>query len=157
MKTITISDETAKFLTELTTRLKTQDRRCTADPFYFTIQKTVEVAVPEGCGEDVRYFDREQVESYSAAELKERATEQGCSFEDLEDCCQQYDIKEDQRYEGFFFTLEGYNEHIRLNGHNVARTCKRYESYVEHGFRNPELEGVMKALREIGEAIISER
>jgi hypothetical protein len=59
-------------------------------------------------------------------------------------------VKEEATYENFFFTLEGYQEHVKLNGHNIARGCNKYDSYVEHAYRNPEIAGVLKAIKEIG-------
>jgi hypothetical protein len=44
MKTITISDEAAKFIAEFTDELKKQDRRVTADPYYYVVRRVVEIA-----------------------------------------------------------------------------------------------------------------
>jgi len=154
MKTIAVSDETAAFLSELATRLANQDRRGTADPYYFTVRKFVDVAVPEGCGEKVMYFDSQDCESYTEEEAKENAIEHEMEFDDyVEDRCNKYDVKEEERYENFFFTLEGYQQHIKMDGHNIARRCNKYDSYVDHAYRNPEIAGVLKAVKEIGCAL----
>lgn len=154
MKRITISDEVATFLSELTTRLENQDNRGTADPYYFTVRRFVDIGVPEGCGEKTKYFDNHDAESYSEEEAKQRAIELEVEFDDyVEDRCHKYDVKEEKKYENFFFTLDGYNEHVRLNGHNIARGCNKYDSYVDHAYRNPEIAGVLKAIKEIGYAI----
>ena len=151
MKTITVSDETAKFLKEFTARLEKQDRRGTSDPFYFTVRKFVDVAVPDGCGDKVAYFDNLDTENYREEEAKKRALELEMDFDAyVEERCTKYDIKEEEQYENFFFTLEGYEEHVRMNGHNIARTCNRYDSYVEHAYRNPEISNLLKAVKEIG-------
>jgi len=47
--------------------------------------------------------------------------------------------------ENIFFTEEGYQEHVRLNGHNLGRKGE-YHSYVRHAFRNPEISDLLKAV-----------
>ena len=158
MKTITISDETAAFLYELTTRLENGDNRGTADPYYFTVRKFIDVGVPEGCGNETHYFDNYDVENYTEEKAKQRAIELELEFDDyIEKRCHKYDVKEEEQYENFFFTLDGYNEHVRLNGHNIARVCNKYDSYVDHAYRNPEIAGVLKAIKEIGCALKQEK
>lgn len=157
MRTITVSDETAEFLAKLAHQLETQDRRCTADPYYFTVRKIVEVGVPEGCGDREAFFDNHDCENYSEGEAEKRAEELEMEFDDyVHERCHKYDVRDEERFENFFFTLEGYNEHVRRNGHNIARTCKSYDSYVGYAARNPELEGVIKALKEIGKSLNEE-
>ena len=154
MKTITISDETAAFLSELTFRLETGNGRGTADPYYFTVRKFIDVAVPDGCGDKVMYFDSQDCESYTEEEAKENAIEHEMEFDDyVEERCNKYDVKEEERYENFFFTLEGYQQHVKMNGHNISRVCNKYDSYVDHAYRNPEIAGVLKAIKEIGCAL----
>lgn len=154
MVKIEISDETAQFLSQLAHTINTQDRRGTADPYFFTVRKFVDVAVPEDCGEKTMYFDNSDVESYTEDEAEKRAEELEMTFEKyVEERCQKYDAKEEERFENFFFTEDGYNQHVKMNGHNIARTCNRYDSYVDHAFRNPELEKVIAAIKEIGSAV----
>jgi len=154
MVKISISDETAEFLSQLAHTLKTQDNRSTADPYFFTIRKFVDVAVPEGCGEKTMYFDNHDVENYTEEEAEKRAEELEMPFDEyVEDRCHKYESKEEERFENFFFTMDGYNQHVKMNGHNIARVCNRYDSYVDHAFRNPELEKVIAAIKEIGSSV----
>lgn len=154
MVKIAISDETAVFLSQLAHTLKTQDNRGTADPFFFTVRKFVDVAVPVGCGDKVMYYNSHDAEQYTEEEARKQAEELEMDFDEyVEDRCTKYDVKEEERYENFFFTLEGYNQHVKMNGHNIARECNRYDSYVDHAFRNPELEKVIAAIKEIGSAV----
>ena len=154
MKTITISDEAAAFLEKLSSTIETQDNRCTASPIFFTVRKFVDVAVPEGCGDKVMYFDNHAVENYTEEEAKKEAEELEMEFDDyVEERCHKYDSKEEKRYEGFFLTLDGYNEHVRLNGHNIARGCNKFDSYVDHIYRNPEIKSLLEAVKEIGSAL----
>jgi len=154
MKAIYISDKTASFLKEFTERLKKQDNRCTADPFYFTVRKFVDVAVPEGCGDKTMYYDSHDNETYSEKQVKERCLELDMDFHDyVQDRCNSYDVKEEERFENFFFTKEGYDQHVKLNGHNIAKSCISFDSYVDHAYRNPEIDNILKALKEIGESL----
>jgi hypothetical protein len=151
VKTITITDETVEFLKSLHETIATQDNRSTAKPIFFTVRKFVNVAVPEGCGDKEMYFDNHDVEQYTLEEAIARAVELEIDFDKyVEDRCHKYDAKEEERYEGFFLTEEGYRKHVKLNGHNIARECNRFDSYVDHVYRNPELESLFKAIEEIG-------
>jgi hypothetical protein len=51
-----------------------------------------------------------------------------------------------------FLTEEGYNEHMKLNSHNY-RHWKSYQFYVLHAFRNPEMAGLIEAIKEIGQQL----
>jgi len=52
MKTIEVTDEMHDFLMELSKELTTQDNRCTAMPYFFQIQETVEVPTGDGMGDE---------------------------------------------------------------------------------------------------------
>lgn len=43
----------------------------------------------------------------------------------------------------FFLTKEGYDRHVRMNGHNYRKAPR---PYVHHGFRNPELADLLEAV-----------
>jgi hypothetical protein len=51
-----------------------------------------------------------------------------------------------------FFTERGYNQHMELNGHNYRHGTEKAYSYVKHAFRNPEIENIFKALKDISKA-----
>jgi hypothetical protein len=149
MKTISISDKTADFIAKLSKTIETQDNRSTATPIYFTVRKFVDVIAADGCGDKNAYFDRFDAENYTEESAKDRAKDLEMDFEDyVEKRCTSYETKEEEQYEGFFLTLDGYNEHVRLNGHNIS--CNRFDSYVDHIYRNPEIESVIEAIKEIG-------
>ena len=155
MKTIEISDEATNFLSELVDRLNKQDNRGTADPYYFTVRKFVDVGVPEGCGEKTSYYDHHSCENYTEEEAKQCAIELEMDFDDyVSERCTKYDTREEETYENFFLTLEGYNEHVKQNGHNISRECNRYDSYVKHAYRNPEISNLLKVIKEIGNKLL---
>ena len=160
---IDVSEENWNFLKEFMNRVKTQDNRGTASPYYFTVCCKKEVAVPEGSTGNVKYYDSNSCESYTYEELKKRFKEWNDDDDDdtewneeddenfeeyQEKYCQKYDVDEDYEYENVFFTEKGYEDHIKLNGHNY-RHFKKYYSYVKCAFRNPEIEGLFKALEDI--------
>lgn len=146
---ITISEKNYKFLKEFMQKVNTQDNRITASPYYYTVCCVRDVGVPEGCGDDVKYYDNQQAESYSEEELKQICKEHELDFDEYVDkWCTKYDCREIDEYENIFFTEDGYKEHMRLNEHNY-RHYKKHYSYIKHAFRNPELVELFKALGEI--------
>lgn len=154
MKTITISDAAAAFLTNLASIIATQDNRATAAPIYFTVRKFVDVGVPDSCGDSVAIFDNYDCENYTEEQAKERAKELTMDFEEyIEKRCHRYETKEEAQYEEFFLTEDGYNKHVKLNGHNISRTCKKFDSYVMHAYRNPEISSLLEVIKEIGCAL----
>lgn len=58
------------------------------------------------------------------------------------------EFEEEQYFteENVFFTEEGYEDHVRLNGHNLGKRGRDYHSYVKHAFRNPELNNLFQAI-----------
>jgi hypothetical protein len=153
MRTITISDEAADFLAEFTARLSRQNNRGTAFPFYFTVRCVKEVAAPEGCTDEVRYFDSQQVENYTEEDMRKNCEEMEVDFDEyVSEHCTKYCAQDIEMNENVFFTLEGYQEHMRLNGHNYRHYKDKYD-YVEHAWRNPEIASLLSAVKEIGEAL----
>lgn len=151
-KTITISDEAAAFLLEFNRRLETQDNRATANPYYFTVRCMRELAAPEGMTGETRYYSADDTECYTEEELIQHCKECEKDPEEFKEKCEVYDAQEVAEHINVFFTEEGYNEHIKLNGHNY-RHFKKYYSYVEHAFRNPEIDKLLSSVKEIGKSL----
>jgi len=160
-KTIEISDENYEFLKDFMNRIKTQDNRATASPYFYVVQCRKEIAVPLGTTGKTRYFDSNSSSSYTLEELKKWFKEwkdddmEWDNEKDEEEFekykrkyCEKYDIDEIEEEHNVFFTEEGYNQHIKLNGHNYRHYNKFY-SYIKHAFRNPELTGLFKALEDV--------
>lgn len=153
MKTVTISDEAAAFLAKLAETMVTQDNRCSAAPYYFVVRCVKELAAPVGQTGVVRYFDRQQCESYTEEELREQCKENGEDFDDyVFGSCEKYDLQEVEEFENVFFTFDGYKEHMALYGHNY-RHFKSVDSYVKHARMNPEMASLVGAIKEIGGAL----
>lgn len=165
MKTIQVTDEMYDFLIELSKELNTQDNRCTAMPYYFTVRETKEVPAHEGCGEEVLYSSEYETELRTEEEKREWIKEheeyfQGtifkCEAADIENqtsydldimlgelCFDKIYVNTDYTYDNCFLTSKACDEHIRINRHNL----KQPVNYLNHAFRNPELEKVLKFLR----------
>jgi hypothetical protein len=160
MSKIEIPEETAKFLVDLYDRLKNQDSRCTASPFYYCVRVEKEIAVPDGCGVGTKYYNHHMCENYELKEVEELYNDykngEGGDL-DFDEWLDEfnytpYNYDYSVSNENFFFTKEGYDQHMELNGRNYRIYNKHY-SYVDHAFRNPELEGVLKSLNIIGEEL----
>lgn len=150
--TIQISDNAAKFLTQLNKHIQEQDNRATASPYYFAVRCISEAPVPDGFTDEIRYVI-DGCNSYTEDELRKYCEENELDFEEFKDDeCQKYCVKDIEEFKNVFFTEEGYNEHIRLNEHNY-RHYKRFDSYVQPAFRNPEIEKLLAAVKEIAERI----
>lgn len=161
------SIEDMEFLKGLMTRINTQDNRCTASPFYYTIETQVKTFVPEGNGTCTwHYIDdsREEIEEGSEAQhlLEYHLEEYQAAFEIYEegeelDEWQCSDLLEKlgytryyweyrPKYEGFFMTEESANHHIEINGHNLGH---RARTYIKHAHRCPEYKQLLDVLGRI--------
>jgi len=149
---IKLSEETTKFMKKFCHDLKTQDRRGTADPYYFTIRCHQDYAAPVGHNGNTVYYDSDYERTFTLEELKKQCEDDDQDFEVVKDGCYEMDLQDIEHNENFFFTEAGYNEHMRINKHNHSHH-KKFYSYVEYAARNPELESVIKLFKEIGEQL----
>lgn len=150
---IELTEETVKFMKEFTHNLETQDRRGTADPYYFTIRCHQDYVAPVGHNGNAVYYVSEAEQSFTEEELKEYCEENECDFENTKDKAYEVDLQDIAHNENFFFTKKGYDQHMKMNKHNYNHYKKIY-SYVDYACRNPELESVLKLFKEIGAQLI---
>jgi hypothetical protein len=159
MKQIEVTDEMYDFLIELSKEINTQDNRATAMPYFFQIQTNEEVAVPEGCGEKAWYNDGSKIQTqdeidqvlfdyydprYTMEEIK--VMDEWDKFDMLRDQDWReiyFDFKHE--YQGSFLTAKACQEHIRLNHYHYREP----ETYLQHAWRNPEMEMLFKFLCEL--------
>lgn len=154
MKTIVISDKTADFLKTLNKRIQTQDNRATASPYYFCVRCVSETPVPDGFTDEIRYVH--DGSSFTEEELKQYCEDNELDFEPFKNNkCDKYCVRDVAEFKNFFFTEEGYNQHMNLNQHNYGH-YKEVSSYVDHAFRNPELEELLGAIKELAQALEAE-
>jgi len=143
-----LNEEDKVFLTELANKMVTQDRRGTADPYYYTVMVDSYVASYEGNDGDRQfYYSDELLEQYdSIDEAKEDWDERGYEKEDIEKMADNLrEIHEDLKheYKGYFLTKEACERHIEQNKHNYNNP----KSYVGYEHRNPEMERLYKIIK----------
>ena len=161
MKNIQVSDEMYDTLMELSKELNTQNYRGTAMPYFFQVRSIEEYSTGEGQGESVYVMDGAVIKT--DAEKKEAISEYNDwdedesneQFKELDE----WDINTKLEEIGFhvhymgirdnltnaFLTEKACKKHIEMNGYHYNQPM----DYLSHGFRNPELELVMKFITEI--------
>jgi hypothetical protein len=161
MKKIEVSDEMYDKLMDLSKEMTSQDPRCTKMPHMFQIQsKTREVCV-EGSGEEI-WMDEEGGEcteeglkSYIIESKGWAEEESESKYSELED----YEIEEildsngyfkinlrdSYEYKNIFLTAKACQEHIDKNHYHYNDATV----YLNHAWRNPEMELVSKFLCEL--------
>jgi len=171
MKTIEVTNEMHKALMELSKEMTTQDNRGTAMPHLFQVQETIEAPAHEGSGEEVFWSGEYELELRTTEDKTEFIKEQGhterasqwtdeideiLNGDIMDDYTLDNIIVDDYDFEKFyteekkvysnaFFTSKGCDEHIRINGHNLRKPV----NYLNHAFRNAEMELVSKFLCEL--------
>lgn len=163
MKTIEVTDEMHKFLMNLSKELNTQDHRGTRMPYFFQIQESKETVTGEGMGESVWVCDGE-ICIRTEEDVKVAIFEYKGWSVDSEDDIEEYNCLDDfekrdilkKNYQEFsveitqtlsnaFFTAKACEEHIKANNYHYQQPV----SYLNHAFRNPEMELVSKFLCEL--------
>lgn len=129
--------------------IMTQNNRGTADPYIIVLQEKIEVATADGNGDRLKYYHHEFESAYnSKEEFREACRSNGYSKEDFRkmlDELQTYEVKDVWEDRNWFFTDEGYNQHLDLNRHNYGEV----RSYLKHAFRNPEMKAIFEHLRSL--------
>jgi hypothetical protein len=155
--TIDISDSDLKFLRELSHEIKTQNNHCTAHPYYYVVRTWRDFVAPAGFG------DRQVLVDWNGGDPQTFADEKHARkyYRDLEltdeesakrlEKLEQYGMYELPQYENVFFTQKGYEEHMRLNGHNYRPPYSRDPGFfVMHAFRNPEIKTLLDIVHKLG-------
>jgi len=148
---IEISDESFEFVKRLINEIDSQDNRATADPYYYVIQGIKERVTAPGCGDDIVYVhDGQGFTKEDLMETFDLDTEG--AFDDFitSNFTEEVEVTrehEDVPMSNVFFTEKACHRHIELNHYHYSDG----RSYVKHAWRNPEVENIFKALREIAE------
>jgi len=160
MKTIEVTEEIYDFLMNLSQEIKSQDNRATRHPYFFQVQEDEEVAVPDGCGEEVWVMDGEvclrteedikeavfEWNEWTLGNRKHESLYQNLTSYDVDDILEKnyrksnVDIK--HVYSNCFLTFKAYEDHVRQNRHNLNNP----KSFLFHAFRNKEMEMIFKFL-----------
>jgi hypothetical protein len=136
---VEISEETFNFLKDLGAEVARQDNRCTASPYFIALRKLRKYPVPEEYSHDGSWFVDKHAQSW---DTKEELLENDPNHKESE--ITEIFYKEHPEVENVFFTDRGFNEHMRLNRHNIGK----HDNFLYHAFRNPEFDGLFKALAE---------
>ena len=160
---ININENELRAAKELAIRLKTQDNRATALPIMFLLQDVEErrafdsgefVLFPDDCGEEWRGEDEDDIISQILASRREDIEE--CEIDNYDKAVDDLlnEIKEEVKgncYEmnhefitkRIFLTEEAANNHLKANSHHYSDKAR---IYVDHFWRDPEMELVYKIL-----------
>ncbi|MCP4365401.1 MAG: hypothetical protein GY800_08915 [Planctomycetes bacterium] len=162
MRQVNISDETFEFLEKMAKDMLEQSNRGTAAPYFFQIEETKKIwGIDRNYSDNYVYIYEGEEIAEDLESLREYLIENYCEDEDdepfedmaafeVEEFAETKDIEkcywvEHRCLENVFFTEIACLKHIEINGHNLSKP----RTYVSHGFRNPELMGVVEAVFEI--------
>lgn len=166
METILISDELYKKLKYLSNEIKTQDNRGTAFPYFYQVMEKKEDSCWEENSEKFIWYGHgievENVFDEMVAFLKENGEDCLNGWEDAIaqwnlDEIDEYDLGDMFEYLGFykvpiktvykfsnaFLTEKSILQHIESNKHQYENPT----SYLQYGYRNPDLETIFEFLK----------
>ena len=173
---VDIPDEMYDALLAMANEMVSQDSRSTAMPFMFQIETEQQVAAYPGCGEEIwvsedgeiEFSDYDEVREYILQEFKDnweddiddseveiKAKEKLDNMDDDE--CEEWitdrgfyivNVETKKKYINTFFTAKACDEHIRLNHYHYNNP----RSYLNHAWRNPEMDLVTEFLKHISTA-----
>lgn len=169
MKTVKVSDEIYDFLVKTAKEIKEQDNRATRSPYFFQVQEDEEVGVPDGCGTEVWVMDGEfflrtdedikaAIFDYNGWDIENEET--NTLYDDIDEYdiesilevmgCRKVNVDIRHTYSNCFLTFKAYEEHLRQNKHNLNNP----KSYLNHAYRNPEMDMLFKFFEEVYESNI---
>lgn len=173
MAAINISQEDWEFLKELQHELCTQTNDGNADPVFWGVMETKEVAVPDGCGDETKIsyddgaWDLNQavdVVNECIGEYPKELRDKWRNDVDQTDIREVYDFMRDDMEYGDIYGLFDFKEEDELCRFTGAfltkRACKEYvdkyaynhtkpRTYAMTAYRNFELERLLKILKTI--------
>lgn len=137
-------------LKQIAEDISSQDNRCTASPMIILLQVQKEyVAHPDYARESKEVWVDQVTGDYIKAETEVEIRKRLREYYDGDHTKK---IKRGKDYECFtmsyywetenvFFTDKGYEDHMRINGHNYRNTKTR--TYGIHAFRNQEMKTIL--------------
>jgi len=173
---MSLTKEEIKFIKDLSYEMKTQNNRGTAQPFCLMLEEEVERIIPEGFEDDfcIRWqdetyyrndFDKlknELLECFSDDKEIVEEVELFNSFEQIADWgnyngvrpeLQSFYYKREHEVisntANFFLTEKAYNEHLRVNKHNLNNP----RAYGVHLYRNLEMEELFKIVHKLADSL----
>ena len=169
-----LTDDEIDFIKSLSNEMKTQDNRCTAQPYGLILTQEVEEVRPSGFGDsyvarfnDESYYDFDELkqalyEHYGNNNIyvKLIQDEEYDSFSSFIDTYEANGLDVDiYAYEttqvpkkmssNFFITEKAYHDYIRRDGHNLTKP----QSFGIHLTRNSEMEKLYKILHKLADIL----
>lgn len=172
-----MTKEHKDFIINLSTEMKTQNNRGTAQPFALTLTEEHTSLVPEGYGDDVEaYWNESRYDNIEDLRTdleeyyfdNESSTVKQCmetvydynSLNELKDTFEADILEINIQYietkdiiptmnTNFFLTEKAYHEHIRVNGHNLNKP----KSWGIHLFRNEEMSKLYEVIHSLAEEL----
>jgi len=164
--------EAIDWLRNFITELNTQDNRVTATPYYYQIRKPIRTygfacthsdywvwmhedgyeVTNENIQESVRQLLAEDISEFEAfLKAHDIDPDKPISNGDAELLSEWLDIekvyyRDTYKLEGCFFTEKAVLRHIRENQHNLPAEI---DTYLQHAYRNPELQRLFEAIGEV--------
>lgn len=128
---------------ELKERIASNDNRCTRQPYLLLLRERKTMVVDGNVSGDKRWVEHGSGDYHTAdtkEELIETIKEWHDDDEEFEE--EKWHIEpyyEDEYYDtvNVFLTDKGYEDHMKINGHNYRRG--QYDTYGIHAFRNEEI------------------
>lgn len=147
MKTIEVTDEMYNSLMELSKEMTSQDMRCTQMPHMFQIQTDEEIQVPEGEGKEKFLYAGEILDKEDLTSLWKEVQDDYDGYQEFIDHNHIIDIYTDivKKYQNTFLTARACQKHIDANDYHYNKPVV----YLNHAWRNPEMELVSKFLCEL--------
>ena len=161
-----------EFLTNLANALKTQNTHGTRKPIFIQVREPKKdwgfdldyadgTALIIGNDEpDVAFTVEEAKESLKEFHIDEddlqglKELDGAVSFDDIETFCQSKNIKcfeggfrDTETFHNAFLTISGYERHMKMNRHHYGAKAG---FWVDHAFRNPELEQLLTIVEKFG-------
>lgn len=131
-------EEIKAFLQTMTT----QDRRGTADPFFYVIRTEVEHMSPIENADIIRFIDPDNCECVygSREECRKELMEDVCNDKDWVDNVverlEEYGVSKYWEERSMFLTEADAEKHLKLNHYHYSKNA---HTYVKHAWRAPEL------------------
>jgi hypothetical protein len=134
---VDIPDDLYNFIKSMGLEMETQDRRMTADPYFYQIF------------EKVRFYGLDPAYADQYVWVHKQDFENSVEPDDLPEDFNEDDYEkayyvEREVFKNCFFTEKSIKEHINKNRHHYESNVN---NYIDHAFRNPEMENVIKLIK----------